>query len=324
MPSICDSIKENKQLHLDEKICCGDDDCLNVHTQCYVPDSLVVCHEMSRVDACERRHRNNLNYENDDRVKKFCIKENSDKHLCISTHSVVNNLNRNAELNWVVNRPSIDGLGNTEFRSSCHVCVCCNVTNCIRIFGPDTSCDAGCPIHNLTMLNKKCLLIFEEEPIESIKVGDCSDMFMPGSCQFYNLSTGSPLNEIINFVPQVCDFTVIPPLLDYGDKIALATSIGLGAPGFILTVIAAYLSWRQYKLGLKQYKLEEKREKAIEMRNSHSEIGMQSQDQENQSLMINVDNIEAESQTDKSNNSHIQLLPEQNEQKNEEDEVQEP
>ncbi|PKC03385.1 hypothetical protein RhiirA5_363261 [Rhizophagus irregularis] len=57
------------------------------------------------------------------------------------------------------------------------------------------------------------------------------------------------------------------------------------------------------------------------MRNSHSEMGLnnlQSQDQENQSL---IDNVEAESQADNSNNSHIQLLPEQNEQINEEDEV---
>ncbi|EXX69523.1 uncharacterized protein OCT59_004528 [Rhizophagus irregularis] len=322
MKPICDLIKENKQLHLDEKICCGDDDCLNVQTKCFEPDSLVACHEMSRIDACERRHRKNLNYENNNGVKALCIKENSDKHLCISADSV-DDPNRNAEFNWVVNRPSVNGLSNTELESSCDVCVCCKGNKCSRIFGPDTSCDAGCPIHNLTMLNQKCLLIFEEGPIESIKVGECSDMFTKGSCQFYNLSTGSPLNETINFNPTVCDFTEPPPL-DYGDKIALGTGVGLGAPGFILTVITAYLTWRQYKLGKNQYKLEEKRKKELEMRNSHSEMGLnnlQSQDQENQSL---IDNVEAESQADNSNNSHIQLLPEQNEQINEEDEVQEP
>lgn len=309
MPSICDSIKENKQLRLDEKICCGNDDCLNVNTHCYKPDSLVLCHEMSGVDACERRHRISINNENNDGAKKFCKKENSNKHLCISTDSVVNSPNRNAELIWVVSRPF--GGYNTEFGASCQTCICCYGNNCTRIYGLDTSCTEGCPIHNLTMLNRKCSTIFERKPIESIKVGDCSDMFMPGSCQFYNLSTGSPLNETINFQPQLCDFTVKHPLLDYGDKIAVAISIGLGAPGFVLTVIAAYLSW-------KQYKLEERREKAIEMRN-----GQQSQAQENQSPMINVENVEAESQTDKTlnNNSRIQLSPEQ---KNEEDQVQEP
>src|SRR5687767_11669650 len=105
MASICDSIKKNKQLRLDEKICCDDDDCLNVSTHCYLPDSLVMCHEMSGLDACERRHRNNLNNENDDGAKKFCTNENLDKHLCISTDSVVNDPSRNAELTWVVSRP---------------------------------------------------------------------------------------------------------------------------------------------------------------------------------------------------------------------------
>lgn len=238
MASICDSIKK---LRLDEKICCGNDYCLNVQTQCYKPDSLVLCHEMSGVDACERRHRNNLHNENNDGAKRFCTKENLNKHLCISTDSVVDDPTRNAELNWVVSRPSVDG-HNTELEASCQTCICCYGDKCTRIFGPDTSCDAGCPIYNLTMLNHKCSTIFKGKPIKSIKVGNCSDMFMPGSCQFYNLSTGSPVDETINFKPTVCDIT-----LDHGDKISLATGVGLGAPGFILTVIAAYLSWKQYK-----------------------------------------------------------------------------
>src|SRR3984885_15454345 len=75
--SVCGSIRENmQQLDLDEKICCGNDDCLNVSTRCYKPDKLVVCHNISRIDACERRHRDNVRAENNDAVKEVCKKEN--------------------------------------------------------------------------------------------------------------------------------------------------------------------------------------------------------------------------------------------------------
>src|SRR3954465_15811424 len=99
--SVCNSIRENKQLNLDEKICCGNNnDCLNVRTRCYYPDRLVKCHEMSRIDACERRHRPNSGAENNDAVKEICKKENLDKHLCISTISI-NGPDLDGELDWI-------------------------------------------------------------------------------------------------------------------------------------------------------------------------------------------------------------------------------
>src|SRR5205809_292237 len=77
-PSVCNAIRENmQQLHLDEKICCGNDnDCLNVNTRCYSPDKLIKCHAIRRIDACERRHRNNTGAEINDAAKEVCKKEN--------------------------------------------------------------------------------------------------------------------------------------------------------------------------------------------------------------------------------------------------------
>src|SRR5436190_1232573 len=92
-PSVCDPIdpiRENmQQLHLNEKICCGNDNyCLNVSSRCYKPNRLVKCHKISRIDACERRNRDNSGAENNAAAKEVCKKQNLDKHLCISTDSV--------------------------------------------------------------------------------------------------------------------------------------------------------------------------------------------------------------------------------------------
>jgi hypothetical protein len=71
----------NKQLTLDEKICCEDDgNCRNVETRCYNNNKLVKCHEISGVSACERKS---------GKVEEICKKENQDKHLCISANSTI-------------------------------------------------------------------------------------------------------------------------------------------------------------------------------------------------------------------------------------------
>lgn len=319
-PSVCDPIKENMQyLRLDEKICCGTEkDCLNVNTRCYRPDKLVRCHEISRIDACERRHRKNHEAENNDAVREICKKENINKRLCISTDSV-NNPDLDGDLEWIVNRPFKGS--NTELGASCQTCICCNFKECSRIFGKGIDCTSGCPINNITLLEQKCLDVFKgNETIGNIRVAICSDMFKLGNCQFYNISTGSLVkvekNPILFFQPEVCDFTVGSPLLDIGDKIALGTGIGLGAPGFIASVLSVWIAWKQYK-----------REKKRDSRgNNYSEIGLnnqQSQAQESQSLVMNVESSVTENRTeDTSNNSRSLLLANQRNEEIRLDEIQ--
>jgi hypothetical protein len=63
-------------------------------------------------------------------------------------------------------------------------------------------------------------------------------MFELGSCQFYNLSTGNPVEKYqkLFFQPEVCDFTNDGGL-SHSDKIALGTGVGLGVPGFAATAV---------------------------------------------------------------------------------------
>jgi hypothetical protein len=130
-------------------------------------------------------------------------------------------------------------------------------------------------------------------------------MFRLGNCQFYNINNDSlvKLQEQIFFQPEVCDFTFNPPLLDIGDKIALGTSIGLGGPGFIASVFSVWIAWKQYK----------KEKKRDSRGNSYSEIGsnnQQSQAQESQRLVMNVENSGTENQTEDTTNNSRNLLSE--------------
>ena len=84
-----------------------------------------------------------------------------------------------------------------------------------------------------SILEQKCSTFFPRVPKENLRGAVCSDMFSPGDCQFYNLSTGQPLNALY-FQPEICDFTSHD--LSLSDKLALA-SLVLAVVAFIFSLI---------------------------------------------------------------------------------------
>src|ERR1044071_1378418 len=113
---ICDLIKKNKYLSLDQKICCGgsgeNEDCLNVNSRCYRNDRLVRCYKISGMDACERRHLDTCGEMNNSYAgTHYCNLKNHKKHICVSTNSTASGPGLDNELNWIVNR--VNDLGDS-------------------------------------------------------------------------------------------------------------------------------------------------------------------------------------------------------------------
>ena len=282
-PSVCDPIFRNKQLSLDDAICCVKDSdiCSNNPpcpdgqpcNSCRSPNKLIVkCHRINEMEACQRKNEPSDGNLNNDVVAEVCKKENLDKHFCLSTNSTTATVPDYLKhsLAWVVNRPGPFGI-DTERISSCKTCLCCGIhygpsipsvtydDECYRKYAINLEDDVcnGC---DLDMLKEECSnhgLLIKTHKKETIKGAICSDMFESGNCRFYNISTGNPtyeffndtitgkqIEEVIWYQPEVCNFiTNVVEGLSNSDKIAIGTGVGVGAPGLILAAFGVWVAW---------------------------------------------------------------------------------